>query len=136
MKCVERLLDLLARDEDSGIKEIVQIISEFAKDDEEKADTEKLQLRRVVMARMLSKSLQAGDPVFEKVSRAVYLAARGVVLGGNGPQGKKLAEMALRRVGAVLLTHRVVEAAEVLVVAATVTVGVHEPWYTHLTANM
>lgn len=136
MKCVERLLDLLARDEDSGIKEIVQIISEFAKDGEEKADTEKLQLRRVVMARMLSKSLQAGDPVFEKVSRAVYLAARGVVLGGNGPQGKKLAEMALRRVGAVLLTHRVVEAAEVLVVAATVTVGVHEPWYTHLTANM
>ncbi|KAG7977724.1 hypothetical protein I3843_05G045700 [Carya illinoinensis] len=135
-KCVERLLDLLDRVEDAGIKEIVEIITEFPIEGGEKVDTEKLKLRRVVTARMLSKSLQAGDPVFQKVSRAVYLAARGVMLGGNGHQGKKLAEMALRRVGAVLLTQRVVEAAEVLVVAATITVGVHEPWYTHLTANM
>ncbi len=88
------------------------------------------------MARMLAKSLQAGDPVFEKVSRAVYVAARGVVLGGSGPHGKKLAEMALRRVGAAVLTERVVEAAEVLVVAATVSVSVHGAWYTHLTASM
>ena len=88
------------------------------------------------MARMLAKSLQAGDPVFEKVSRAVYLAVRGVVLGGSGPRGIKLAETALRQVGAAVLTKRVVEAAEVLVVAATVSVSVHEPWYINLTATM
>ena len=62
------------------------------------------------MSRMLVKSLQAGDAMFERVSHAVYLAARVVVLAGNGPQGRKLAEMALRQVGAVDLTDRVVAA--------------------------
>ncbi|XP_059451407.1 uncharacterized protein LOC132182231 isoform X1 [Corylus avellana] len=133
-KCVERLSDVLDRDKDAGIKEIVEIISKFPRDGDGMADTEKVQLRRAVMARMLAKSLQAGDPVFEKVSRAVYVAARGVVLGGSGPHGKKLAEMALRRVGAAVLMERVVEAAEVLVVAATMSVSVHGPWYTHLTS--
>ena len=63
------------------------------------------------MSRMLVKSLQAGDAMFERVSHAVYLAARVVVLAGNGPQGRKLAEMALRWVGAVDLTDRVVATA-------------------------
>lgn len=135
-KCVEGLSDVLARDEDAGIDEIVDIISKFPRDGDEMVDTEKLQLRRTVMARVLAKSLQAGDPVFEKVSSAVYLATRGVLLGGSGPQGKKLAEVALRRVGAAVLTERVLEAAEVLVVVASVSASVHGPWYTHLTANM
>ena len=135
-KCTEQLLDLLDRVEDAGIEQIVEIISVFPEHGDEVVDTEKLQSRRVVMARMLAKSLQAGDPVFEKVSRAVYLAARGVVLGGSGPHGIKLAETALRQVGAAVLTKRVVEAAEVLVVAATVSVSVHEPWYINLTATM
>lgn len=77
------------------------------------------------MARMLAKSLQTGDPVFERVSRAVYMAARGIVLGGSGPQGRKLAKSALRQVGAAALTMKVVEAAEILAVAATVSVSVH-----------
>ena len=135
-KCTEQLLDLLDRVEDAGIEQIIEIISVFPEHGDEVVDTEKLQSRRVVMARMLAKSLQAGDPVFEKVSRAVYLAARGVVLGGSGLRGIKLAETALRQVGAAVLTKRVVEAAEVLVVAATVSVSVHEPWYINLTATM
>lgn len=135
-KCTEQLLDLLDRVEDAGIEQIVEIISVFPEHGDEVVDTKKLQSRRVVMARMLAKSLQAGDPVFEKVSRAVYLAARGVVLGGSGSRGIKLAETALRQVGAAVLTKRVVEAAEVLVVAATVSVSVHEPWYINMIATM
>ena len=44
--------------------------------------------------------------------------------------------MALRRVGAVDLTDRVVAAAEILVAVATVSVNVHGQWYKYLTDNM
>lgn len=135
-KCTERLVDLLDHSEDASIEEIVESISRFSVDDDEVVDSEKLQSRKVVMARMLGKSLQAGDAVFEKVSRAVYVAARGVVLGGSGPKGRNLAEAALRQVGAAVMTDRLVEAAEVLVVAASVSVSVHGQWYAQLTDNM
>ncbi|KAH9751389.1 T-complex protein 11 [Citrus sinensis] len=135
-KCTERLLELLDHAEDAGIEEIVETISRFSSEDEESVNLDKLQLRKAVMARMLRKSLQAGDPIFERVSRAVYLAARGLVLGGTGPKGRKLAELALRKVGAATLIEKVVEAAEVLVVAANVSVSVHGPWYTNLTEKM
>lgn len=135
-KCTERLLELLDHAEDAGIEEIVETISRFSSEHEELVNFDKLQPRKAVMARMLGKSLQAGDPIFERVSRAVYLAARGLVLGGTGPKGRKLAELALRKVGAATLTEKVVEAAEVLVVAANVSVGVHGPWYTNLTEKM
>lgn len=135
-KCIERLLGVLDSVENAGMEEIVESISDFANDSKEVVDTEKLRSRKAVIGRMLAKSLQAGDPVFERVSRAVYMAARGVVLGGSGPVGRKLAETALRQVGAAALTDSVVEAAEVLVVAATISVGVHGPWYIHLTDNM
>ncbi|KAK8568114.1 hypothetical protein V6N12_006678 [Hibiscus sabdariffa] len=134
--CTEQLLELLDRVEDVGIEGIVKIISGFSR----LTDDEKVRTRKVLMGRMLAKSLQAGDAVFEKVWRAVYLAFRGVVFGGSGAYGRKLAEIALRQVGAgtgaSLLTERVVKAAEVLVVAATVSVGVHGPWYTTLMGNM
>ncbi|KAL6297528.1 hypothetical protein ACE6H2_005670 [Prunus campanulata] len=135
-KCIERLLGVLDSVENAGMEEIVESISDFANDSKEVVDTEKLRSRKAVIGRMLAKSLQAGDPVFERVSRAVYMAARGVVLGGSGPVGRKLAETALQQVGAAALTDSVVEAAEVLVVAATVSVSVHGPWYIHLTDNM
>lgn len=135
-RCIERLLGMLDSVEDAGMEEIVESISDFSISGSEVVDTEKVKSRKMVIARMLARSLQAGDPVFERVSRAVYLAARGVVLGGSGPLGRKLAETALRQVGAVVLTDSVVEAAEVLVVAATISVGVHGPWYIHLTDNM
>lgn len=135
-KCIERLLELLDHTEDAGIEEIVESISRFSTDGSEAVDSEKLQSRKAVMARMLGKSLQAGDAVFERVSRAVYAAARGVVLGGTGLKGKNLAETSLRQVGAAVLTDRLMKAAEVLVVAATVSVSVHGQWYTQLTDNM
>ncbi|CAN6584543.1 unnamed protein product [Malus baccata var. baccata] len=135
-KCTERLLGTLGGAEDAGMEEIVESISDFSIDGNEVADSEKLRSRKAVITSMLGKSLQAEDPVFKRVSSAVYTAARGVVLGGSGPLGRKLAETALRQVGAVALTDSVVEAAEVLVVAATVSVSVHGPWYVHLTENM
>lgn len=88
------------------------------------------------MARMISKSLQAEDPVFKKVSHAVYLALRGVVLVGSGSQGKKLAEIALRQIGAVMLTPRLVETAETVFVVAKVSVGIHHPWYVRMAGGM
>ncbi|KAG5229285.1 T-complex [Salix suchowensis] len=126
-----KLSRVLDRVDDVGIEEIVQVVGGFSQDDDEKHKP-----RKLVMARMLAKSLQAGDPVFEKVSRAVYLALRGIVLGGSGPCGRKLSEMSLRPIGAVMLAERVVAAAEVLVVAAVVSTGVHRPWYITLTDNM
>lgn len=135
-KCTNQLLELLDHVDDVGIEQIVEIISGFSQVGDRAGDLEKLQSRKLVMARMLGKSLQAGDPVFEKVARAVYLATRGIVLGGSGPQGRKLAEMALQQVGAALLTERVVGTAEILVVAATVSVAVHGPWYVNLVDNM
>lgn len=133
-KCAENLLDLLDRSEDADIKDIVEAICNLATVDGE--DTVKLQSRKEVAARMLGKSLQAGDAVFERVFNAVYSALRGVVLGGSGPRGRKLAEMALMKVGAGVLTERVLEAAGVLIVAATISVGVHGPWYKYLTDNI
>ncbi|TYI99734.1 hypothetical protein E1A91_A13G037800v1 [Gossypium mustelinum] len=134
--CTERLLELLDHVEDVGIEGIVEVISGFSR----VTDEDKVQMWKVMMGRMLAKSLQAGDVVFEKVWRAVYLAFRGVVFGGSGVYGRKLAEIALRQVGSGtgsgLLTKRVVKAAEVLVAAATVSVNVHGPWYITLIGNM
>lgn len=134
--CTKRLVELLDRVEDAGTEEIVGAISRLSVDENEVVDYDKLQSRKIVMARMLAKSLQPGDTVFERVTHAVYMAARGVVLGGSGPSGKKLAMQALRQIGTAPLVERLVEAAEVLVVAATVSVGVHGPWYIRLTDNM
>ncbi|KAK7246875.1 hypothetical protein RIF29_41745 [Crotalaria pallida] len=134
-KCAEQLSDLLNRVEDADIKDIVEVICNMATVEGEE-DAVKLQSRKEVAARMLGKSLQAGDAVFEKVFNAVYLALRGVVLGGSGPRGRKLAEMALLKVGAGVLSERVVEVAGVLIVAATISVNVHGPWYKYLTDNM
>ncbi|KAI4298981.1 hypothetical protein L6164_032483 [Bauhinia variegata] len=135
-KCAEELLDLLERVEDADIKDIVEVICNVSSVGDEVIDAEKLQARKVVTARMLAKSLQAGDAVFERVSSAVYSSLRGVVLGGSGSGGRKLAELALRKIGASALAGRVVEAAEVLIVVATISVTVHGPWYKYLTDNM
>ncbi|CAM8901369.1 unnamed protein product [Rhodiola kirilowii] len=127
LTCSTQLMELLDHFEDAGIDDIVELTSKFLVGSEE--NTEKFRSRKLIMARMISKSLQAEDPVFKKVSQAVYLALRGVVLGGSGSQGKKLAEMTLRQVGAGMLTLRLVETAETIVVVAKVSVAVHRPWY-------
>nr|GEX91066.1 T-complex protein 11 [Tanacetum cinerariifolium] len=100
-------------------------------------DSTKTQSRRLVMARMLRKSVQAGHPIFVKVSRAVYLATRGVVLGGSGTKGRELAEkLALRQVGAAVLTDKLVNFTEELGVIARVSKNVHGLWYARLIENM
>ncbi|KAL6964385.1 hypothetical protein U1Q18_035440 [Sarracenia purpurea var. burkii] len=134
--CVKQLSELLDSVEDAGINEIIEILSTFAEGNNKPIDTIKLQYRKNVMVRLLTKSLQAGDPVFTRVNRAVYLATRGVVVGGSGPAGRALAEMALRQVGAVALLDMVMESASVLLVAATVSCNIHGPWYAHLIEKM
>jgi hypothetical protein len=134
-KCTEQLLKLVDQDDDAGIEKIVDVMCQAVATNSNH-DASKLQSGKLVMGRMLAKSLQAGDAVFERVSHVVYKALRGVVLGGSGSQGRRLTEAALRQVGAFGLSDRVVEAAEVLVVAATVSENVHGPWYVNLTRNM
>ncbi|CAL0325057.1 unnamed protein product [Lupinus luteus] len=135
-KCAEQLIELLDRVKDADTNDIVEVICNVSAIGDEVMDTEKLQSRKIVIARMLGKSLQAGDAVFERVFNAVYSALRGVVLGGSGDIGKKIAEMALRKVGAAVLTEMVVRGAEILIVAATISVSVHGPWYDYLIDNI
>ncbi|KAM6556094.1 hypothetical protein CsatB_003113 [Cannabis sativa] len=132
LRCVNQLSSLLETVEDIGIPDIVETISGCAEYSEHHSCPEKLEARKQIMARMLGKSLQAGDAIFKRVSRAVYLAARGVVFGGNGKKGRELTEASLRPVGATLLADNLVKAAEVLIVVAAVTSNVHRPWYEEL----
>uniref|UniRef100_A0A0E0LUD8 SKP1 component POZ domain-containing protein n=1 Tax=Oryza punctata TaxID=4537 RepID=A0A0E0LUD8_ORYPU len=122
------LVKLLDSNPDASTKEIVEAMtSSLASagslpEKQIKATTE-------LATKMLLKSLQAGDIVFGKVSRAVYCAFRGVVLGGGGAKGKKLAEAPLRRLGAAKLADRVVKAGEMLIKMAAISEKVHGPWY-------
>ncbi|KAK4405041.1 hypothetical protein Sango_0510600 [Sesamum angolense] len=129
---VKQLSECLDSAADAGIKDIVEILTTAIQEDDKSVDT-KLHPMKELMARMLSKSLQEEDAVFARVSHAVYLALRGIVLGGTGKQGRELAETALQKVGASLLVDEVVKAASALVVTAKVSVIVHGPWYANLT---
>ncbi|KAL0412744.1 UNVERIFIED_CONTAM: hypothetical protein Sradi_1476100 [Sesamum radiatum] len=129
---VKQLSECLDSAADAGIKDIVEMLITAIQEDDKSVDT-KLHPMKELMARMLSKSLQEEDTIFTRVSHAVYLALRGIVLGGTGKQGRELAETALQKVGASLLVDEVVKAASVLVVTAKVSVIVHGPWYANLT---
>ncbi|MCL7045526.1 hypothetical protein MKW94_020629 [Papaver nudicaule] len=120
VKAVTELLDSI---EDVGIIEIVGKCYEFMEGCE---DAESLQASKEVIANMLLKSLRAEDPVFERVSRVVYVAARSAVL----------AETVLRRVGAAVLVDRVMEIAEVLIIVAKVSGDVHREWYLQVLNNV
>ncbi|XP_016479464.1 uncharacterized protein LOC107800751 [Nicotiana tabacum] len=133
---VKALSELFDSNSDAGIQEIIETLGKPLEHGNYGADVMKLQQIKEIMARMLSKSLQAGDAIFVRISRAIYLAGRGVVLGGTRRQGRELAEMALQQVGATALIDEVVEAASVLIVATRVTVNVHGPWYAQLVDNM
>ncbi|KAI3774489.1 hypothetical protein L1987_49047 [Smallanthus sonchifolius] len=135
-KCSTELLQILDTVETAGLEEIVEVLSKTVEGFDRTNDPTKHKSRRLVMARMLRKSVQDEDSVFVKVSRAVYLATRGVVLGGSGNRGRKVAEMALRQVGAAVLTERVVEAGTVLGVMANVAKSVHGLWYDRLLENV
>ncbi|XP_062072968.1 uncharacterized protein LOC133777415 [Humulus lupulus] len=132
LRCVNQLSSQLETGEDIGIPDIVKTISGCAENNDHHSCPEKLEARKQIMASMLGKSLQAGDAIFKRVSHAVYLAARGVVFGGNGIKGRELAEASLRPIGATLHADNLVKAAEVLIVVAAVTCNVHRPWYEEL----
>ncbi|KAF8714788.1 hypothetical protein HU200_027315 [Digitaria exilis] len=122
------LVKILDSSPDAGTEEIVEAMIR-ASTSVGSPSEEKIEARRQVITRVFLKSLQPGDVVFQRVSRAVYCAFRGVVLGGSSPMGQKLADAALRRIGAAKLVDRVVKAAEVLIKVATVSEKVHGPWY-------
>ncbi|KAG9156319.1 hypothetical protein Leryth_009193 [Lithospermum erythrorhizon] len=131
---VRKLSEILDSDENAGVKDIIDMVGTVMENDSS-VDMQKLQSMKDMMARMLVKSLQAGDVIFIKVSRAIYISARAVVLGGTGTVAREVAESMLRQVGAAVLVDEIVEAASTLVVVAKVSVDVHGPWYTHLTEN-
>lgn len=135
-RCAKQLSNLLDAVEDVGIPEIIETIIGVREDHDPLPYLEKLNERKQIMASMLGKSLQAGDSVFKRVSHAVYLAARGVVLSGSEVKGKELAKASLRRIGAALLVEDLVKAAEVIVVVAVVSCNVHRPWYEELIKNI
>ncbi|KAJ6759645.1 hypothetical protein OIU79_024668 [Salix purpurea] len=80
-ECAKKLSELLDSVEDVGILEIVDTISELLKSSGHDSNDEKLQARKEVMSSMLVKSLQAGDAIFELVSRSIYLAMKGRCVG-------------------------------------------------------
>ncbi|KAL5722522.1 hypothetical protein ACHQM5_006036 [Ranunculus cassubicifolius] len=128
---VERLLDRLSRTEDVGIQDIVETMEESVGSENEKCSD----ARKEVMANMLVKSLRPDDPVFGLVSRSVYAATRAIVFGGSSLQGREISERELRKLGASLLTDKLVEVVEVLIVLATVSSNVHRPWYVEITES-
>jgi hypothetical protein len=123
----EALLKILDGSPNAGTDEIVEAMI-GASASVSSPSEEKIQARKQMIARVFLKTLRPGDAVLKMVSRAVHCAFRGVVLGGSGPRGQKLADAALRRVGAAKLVGRVVKAAEVVIRVATVSVKVHGPW--------
>ncbi|KAK4747667.1 hypothetical protein SAY87_014253 [Trapa incisa] len=131
--CIKHLTDLLDRFNGAGMEEIVGTIGSLL---EHQLEPEKLQSVSTVMANLLVKSLQAGNPIFTKVSRAVYVAARGIVLGGSGQRGRQLAESVLRRIGASSLVDRLVGMMEVLITVAVVSHVVHGQWYEALLGSL
>ncbi|CAL5067873.1 unnamed protein product [Urochloa decumbens] len=127
----EDLVKTLGSSPDAGAQQVVEAMIRASAAVGSPSE-EKVQARRQVMGRVFVKSVQPGDTVFKMVSRAVHCAFRGVVLGGGGANGRKLADAALRHVGAARLTDTVVKAAEVAIRVATVSEKVHGPWYNAL----
>lgn len=122
LNCVERLSELLNSSPGVGIEEIVETIARSFPD-------EKLQSKKLVMERVLAKSLADGDAVFTKVNRSVYLATRALLFGGTGSCGRRLAHGILQKVGAAVLLDKVVSSAEALIIMADVSRRVHGQWY-------
>lgn len=135
LKCSTQLSKTLDTIMDAGINELVEVLGKIVEGLDRDDDVAKSESRRIVMARMLRKSVQAGDPVFVRVSRTVYLATRGVVLVGGG-NGREVAEKVLRQVGAAGLVEKVVEVGEVMGVMSRVSENVHGEWYARLIESM
>ncbi|MCD7458081.1 hypothetical protein HAX54_037103 [Datura stramonium] len=113
-KSVTKLFKLLDNVEDAGITEVVETLNLCLEGDE----PEKVQVRKEIMANVLAKSLRAGDGIFTRVSwqqKQFYFAEAG--------RGRQVSENTLKRVGATLLTGKLVEAMEDLLVVAAASAG-------------
>lgn len=124
-KSATRLVEFIDRNEEVGVSEIIEVMNCFSNND----GPDKCQMRKEVMVNMLNKSIGAGDGVFANVSRTVYLAARGIVLGGSGVKGRQLGETLLKRIGAVTLTGKLIDVVEDLIVMANLSASIHRSWY-------
>ncbi|TVU29706.1 hypothetical protein EJB05_21285 [Eragrostis curvula] len=131
MDLFNTLTKLLDNFSDVGTENIIEVMMHSSASTSTSSD-EMIETRKQMLTRVFLKSLQTDDTVFKKVSAAVYCAFRAVTLGGSGAKGRKLADAALRRIGATKLTDRVVKAAEVLIKAAMISEQVHGPWYKQL----
>ncbi|XP_047315080.1 uncharacterized protein LOC124919019 isoform X2 [Impatiens glandulifera] len=133
LSCVKELIKLLKKVSNTGIKEIVEILFKYVEtscnDDNGRSSIKN------VMTSMLKKSLQSGDPVFNRVLRAVYLAARGGAFVG-GSNGRELAAMAMKPIGAVFMVCEVMAMAKGISVMARVSRNLHSSWYVEMTKNM
>ncbi|CAH8376632.1 unnamed protein product [Eruca vesicaria subsp. sativa] len=123
--CINRLYEMLDAKPDAGLSEIMETFSELLDSD----DTE---TKKRVIANMLVKSLQAGDPVFTRVSQTIYLATRAAVMAGNNTKKKQLVETMLRRIGTASLSDKVIEVSDILALVANVSHSVHGVWYEEL----
>ncbi|KAJ0257652.1 T-complex protein 11 [Hirschfeldia incana] len=122
----KKLLDLLDGKEEAGLMEIVETTMSGEGED-----------KKIMMRGLLRKSLGEGNTVYERVTGCIYKALRGVLLAGNGENGKRLVEREMKKVGVGGgsgggLKERVLETARVLGVVACVSVRVHGPWLANL----
>lgn len=97
---------------------------------------EKDEANQELMTRILRRSLSADDVVFVRVSTAICSAIRAILLIGKCLHGRSLAELALKRIGAVALVDQLVRVADDLDIMATVTCQVHGPWYSCIAREM
>ncbi|RID46629.1 hypothetical protein BRARA_I03276 [Brassica rapa] len=123
----KKLLDLLDGKEEAGLMEIVETTMSEEGDERKK----------MMMRGLLRKSLEEGNTVYERVTGCIYKALRGVLLAGNGENGKRVVEREMKKVGVGGgsgggLKERVIETGRVLGVVACVSVRVHGPWLAHL----
>ncbi|XP_050208723.1 uncharacterized protein LOC126659468 isoform X2 [Mercurialis annua] len=135
-ECTKQLSELLDHVNDAGISEIVTVVSGALKGGSSMIDTDNHQAKQKIIKSMLQKSLQAEDAIFAHVSHCAYLALRCAVLGGSGYKGRQLVVTALQRIGAAVVADSVMEAAEILIVMATVSCSVHGAWYEELLKSM
>lgn len=131
LKLFNTLTELLDSFSDVSTDKIIEVMIHSSTSTVSSSD-EMVETRRQILTRVFLKSLQTDDTVFKKVSRSVYCAFRAITLGGSGAKGQKLADAALRRIGATKLTDRVAKAAELLIKTAMISEQVHGPWYKHL----
>ncbi|KAJ7298580.1 hypothetical protein O6H91_Y539400 [Diphasiastrum complanatum] len=91
-----------------------------------------LLLREELMTRVLGKSLNPDDHVFQLVSGAIKASMRGMLILGTGKEGTAVSESALKRVGSCSLIGHVSKLVASLQILATVTRKVHNEWYISL----